>query len=78
MRLLQRKRRKSRGGSSGRVYNKLRKSRKVYISTFLLKSKCIKSPTYIGLFILVFFNYFLSEIMSFKVCFSRSFNLLVM
>ncbi|AJI25927.1 hypothetical protein BF28_5953 (plasmid) [Bacillus cereus E33L] len=31
------------------VCNKLRKSRKVYISTFLLKIDYTKSPTYVGL-----------------------------
>lgn len=32
-----------------RVYNKIRKSRNVYFSTFLLKSDYTKSPTYVGL-----------------------------
>lgn len=50
----------------------------MYISTFLLESKYIKSPTYIGLFILESLNYLLSEIMSLRVFFSRTFNLLVM
>lgn len=49
MRLRLRKRRKSRGGGFGKGGNKVRESRKVYISTFLPRSKNIKSPAYAGL-----------------------------